>query len=93
MTAKELAWKKASVISGRGPQHKRRRQLEPDRLDSDGMPMCWELFNRRQAGGWGINEDGCAEAFRPSGRPVMGDQPLSSVVVSWYLPSEIRKAV
>ena len=85
MTSKELAWKYASVIPRRNPEH--------DRQDSDGMPMCRELFNRRQAGGWGINEDVCAEALGPSGRPAMCNQPLSSVDVSWYLPSEIGKAV
>ena len=81
MTAKELAWKNADVNSGRDPEY--------DRRDSSGMPMCQEMFKIRRAGGWDINDHGDAEAFLPSGRPAMGDQPLSSVDASWYLPSEI----
>lgn len=84
MTDERLAWKNASVIPGRDP--------ECDRRDGAGMPMCRELFNCQQVGGWGINEEGEAEAFRPSAPPAIGDQLLSSVDVSWNLPSGIRKA-
>ena len=85
MTAEEVAWKNARVIADCDPEH--------DRQDKDGMPMCREGFNRPQFGGWAVNEHGDAEAFRVSGPPAMGDQPLSSVDTSYYLPSEIGKVV
>ena len=83
MTAEEVAWNNARVVSDRDPEH--------DRQDKDGMPMWRERFNRPQAGGWAVNEHGDAEAFRVSGPPAMGDRPLSSVDASYYLPSEIGK--
>ena len=81
MTAEEAAWQNAQVIADGDPEH--------DRQDKDGMPMWWERFNRPQAGGWAVNEHGEAEAFRVSGPPATGDQRLSSVDTSHYLPSEI----
>ena len=85
MTAEELAWKKAQVIATCDPEH--------DRQDEDGMPMQRELFNRPHTGGWAVNEQGEAEAYKASGLPATGDKPLSSVVTSYYLPSEIRTVV
>ena len=84
MTAAEVAWNSAQVIPGGDPAF--------DRQDKCGMPMWREGFNLQQPGGWAVNEHGDAEAFRLSGRPVMGDQPLSSVVIRYYLPSTIAKA-
>ena len=83
MTVEEVAWKSAQVIADRDPEH--------DRQDRDGMPMCRELFNFPQVGGWAVNENGDAEAYRMSGVPAMGEEPLSSVDTSYYLPSEIAK--
>ena len=82
MTPEEIAWKNAPVIPDRDPEH--------DRQDKDGMAMWRERFNRRQVSGWAVNERGEAEAYRLSGFPAMGDQRLSSVNASYYLPSEIR---
>ena len=81
MTAEEVAWRNARVIADGDPEH--------DRQDKDGMPMWRERFNRPQAGGWAVNEHGDAEAFQVSGPPAMGDQPLSSVDTSYYLPSKM----
>ena len=85
MTAEKVAWNNARVIADRDPEH--------DRQDQDGMPMWRELFNHPQAGGWAVNEYGEAEAYRMSGLPAMGDQPVSSVDTSYYLQSEIGKVV
>ena len=85
MTAEEVAWQSARLIADRDPEH--------DRQDRDGMPMWRELLNRPQVGGWAVNEHGDAEAFRVSGLPAMGDQPLSSVDTFYYLPSEIGRVV
>jgi hypothetical protein len=85
VTAEEVAWKNARVIADRDPGQ--------DRQDRDGMPMCRELFNSPELGGWALNEDGDAEAFRMSGLPAMGEEPLSSVDTSYYLPSEIGSVV
>ena len=85
MTAEEVAWKNARAIADRDPEH--------DRQDKDGKPMWRERLHRPQAGGWAVNGHGDAEAFRVSGPPAMEDQPLSSVDISYYLPSEIGKVV
>ena len=81
MTTADVAWNKAREIPGHDPEH--------DRQDKHGMPMWRERFNRLQIAGWAVNEHGDAEAFRASGPPAMGHQPLSSVDTSYYLPSEI----
>ena len=80
MIAADVAWNKAREILGHDPEH--------DRQDKHGMPMWRERFNRPQIAGWAVNAHGDAEAFRVSGPPAMRDQPLSSVVASYYLPSE-----
>ena len=85
MTPEEVAWKNAPVIYD--------GDAECDRQDKDGMPMWRELFNCPQPGGWAVNEHGDAEALRMSGFPAMGNQTLSSVETSYYLPSEIGKVV
>lgn len=85
MAPEEIAWKNARVIADRDPEH--------DRQDKDGVPICRQLFNHPQVCGWAVNEHGDAEAFGMSGLPAMGDQPLSSVDTSYYLPSEIGKVV
>ena len=85
MTAEEVAWNNARVVADGDPEH--------DRQDKDGMPMWREKFNRRQLGGWAVNKHGDAEAFRLSGPAAMGDQPLSSVGATYYLPSEIESGV
>ena len=85
MTMEEVAWQNARVIAYHDP--------ERDRQDRDGMPMWRELLNRPQIGGWAVNEHGDAEAFRVSGPPAMGDQPLSSVGTFYYLPSENGRVV
>ena len=85
MTAEEVAWNNARVIAD--------CDSERDRQDEDGMPMRRELLNRPQAGGWAVNEYGEAEAYRVSGLPTMGDEPVSSVGTTYYLQSEIGKVV
>ena len=85
MTAEAIAWKNARDIADRDP--------ELDRQDKDGMPMWRERFNCPLPGGWAVNEHGDAEAFRVSGPPAMGDQPLSSVDSRYYLPSQIGNVV
>ena len=82
MTTAEVAWASSREVAGRDPEH--------DRQDKDGMPMWRERFNCQQLRGWAVNKHGDAEAFRLSGIPAMGDRPLSSVDVSYYLPSKLR---
>jgi hypothetical protein len=51
------------------------------------MPMIRDLYNVPGMGGWAVDDDGNAVAYRMSGCPAMGDAPLASVNVHWYLPS------
>lgn len=81
MTPADAAWTKARRIADRDP--------ERDRQDKYGMPMCRELLDCPGVGGWAVNRHGDAEAFRMSGPPATGDQPLSSVKTTYYLPSQI----
>ena len=75
MTREEIAWNKARVVDNRDPEHYRQ--------DKDDMLMCRDGFNRQEPGGWTVDEKGKAVAYLPHGKPAMGDQPLSSVDVSY----------
>ena len=73
------AWERAKTIQGKGC-HDMREDLYQ-------MPMIRDLYNVPGMGGWAVDDDGNAVAYRMSGCPAMGDAPLASVNIHWYLPS------
>ncbi len=78
-TTKEKAWEKASCIAGQDP--------DDTRQDMEGMWMCREMCNIAGLGGWAVDIHGNAIAYQLSGKPVMGDDLVSSQATTWYLPS------
>lgn len=81
-TTEEKAWSRASCVTGEDPGDIRQ--------DKDGLWMCRDLCNVPGFGGWAVDSHGNAVAYRMSGYPAMGDTPLSSVKVTWYLPEQVR---
>ena len=78
-TAEKVAWEQASCIAGSKPDEIRK--------DKEGTWMCRDMCNVAGIGGWAVEIRGNAIAYEMSGPPAMGDALLSSVKVTWCLPS------
>ena len=60
------------------------------RQDQRGRPMLRDSCNRRELGGWEVDDDGNAVAYQVTGKPVIGDALLSSARPIWHLPEQVR---
>ena len=73
------SWEKASPFKEENP--------DTTRKDKYRMPIDREMYKEKGLGGWVVCDHGNAIAYESRGKPVMGDDLLSSQVTTWYLPS------
>ena len=73
------AWEKASPFKG--------ENSDTTRKDKYGMPIDLEMYKEKRPGGWAVCDHGNTIAYQSGGKPVMGDDLLSTRDTTWYLPS------
>ena len=73
------AWEKASPFEEKNP--------DTTRKDKYGNQICREMYKEKRQGGWAVCVHGNVIFYQLGGKPVMGDDLLSTRDTTWYLPS------